>query len=828
MATQETIKVSQMTEITTINGEEYLMVIQDGDNKKIKTKAIRGADNLAENSITLKSIDDDSEYRMVLNSDGTQQIYPVDAFTGNDAVPAFDAYSGLIINQIYGGGTGAGEIGPVSHSFIELYNDTDRDINLKGMYLFYCTIENTWQKLALRGYIKQKHSFLIRGNLAVDIKNVLSDAVRCKIDKYDQEWPIDMASTGFIAFLAIGSKNPTGDELKRQYTNTGTGATTKVDRFIDAMACNGRNNTQSRIPYYTELTVRSFLDKNTACRKIDSGFVSNTKRTFDCFKSVQEIDYSTCNVSMYRPRCSEDGIWDYYITRLKLNENVPNLIDIYFGENGNNTRTFTWQSRVTTEGYLRYRMIKDATGNVVTNDWTKVETTREMVKHHDQDCTIHRVIIKNLAYGEYEYQAGEEGFWSDIETFKVKEFTDETPIKVLWTTDQQGWTEDEYRVWKTCIESIAYHDKTDYDWHLNTGDVSQNASRSFEWRYYFKHSGKYTRNMPHMITCGNNDLIDKKYGTAYEYYSTAENQPMINDYFTSVKSPTNRKIVSTHAWDLGYVHFVCVNSNEEQMYEGVGVNAFIKKECEWLEAHLTEVEARETKPRWVIVYMHLSPFTCVRTPRVQPFVPIFEKHKVDLVLCGHNHTYTRSKCLRTGFDGVPYKSMSYGGGDNGGTGATYNTYYNFPSKKAVPVLDEEYVSIGSTTPINRKEDTVNGTYYVMCGATGYKLTGKETGIDFNNIAVLSDLKGTKHDNGKGYPWWYEVWGGVMETPMYANLEITKDHILMKAYKVPGTIVTDRTTKLTVVNNFDYNNPDKFKPVEMDSLEIRYQDARHTK
>ena len=33
-------------------------------------------------------------------------------------------------------------------------------------------------------------------------------------------------------------------------------------------------------------------------------------------------------------------------------------------------------------------------------------------------------------------------------------------------------------------------------------DISQNANRSFEWRYYFKYSNEYTRNMCHMITCG--------------------------------------------------------------------------------------------------------------------------------------------------------------------------------------------------------------------------------------------------------------------------------------------------------------------------------------
>ena len=54
-----------------------------------------------------------------------------------------------------------------------------------------------------------------------------------------------------------------------------------------------------------------------------------------------------------------------------------------------------------------------------------------------------------------------------------------------------------------CFNNIGEWEKnTDYDLHINTGDISQNANRSFEWRYYFKYSNEYTRNMCHMITCG--------------------------------------------------------------------------------------------------------------------------------------------------------------------------------------------------------------------------------------------------------------------------------------------------------------------------------------
>ena len=140
----------------------------------------------------------------------------------------------------------------------------------------------------------------------------------------------------------------------------------------------------------------------------------------------------------------------------------------------------------------------------------------------------------------------------------------------------------------------------------------------------------------------NNDLIDKKFSDAFNYYITAENQ------FAN----------SVYAFDLGFVHFVCLNSNTDSTYvDGVGsiggytdTNAFLEAQSQWLDQHLTEVEQREVQPRWVIVFAHLGPFTVGRTKRLQRWVAPVEKHRVDMFLCGHNHAWSVSKPLFTGFD----------------------------------------------------------------------------------------------------------------------------------------------------------------------------------
>lgn len=435
-------KISEMTEIVNADNEGYLLILTNGENKKIKAKYLKGADNLTEQYIDLKA-DNGQIYRMTLNNDGSQTIFPIEAYTGADASVPSSQYYGLIINQIYGGGNAEGTP-VVSHSFIELYNDTGLDINLKGMYLFYKT-KGAWQSLALKGVIPYQHSFLIRGASCHDSSFSTSDLIRCKIDKYDQEWNIPFSDKGFVAFLAVGDETPTEDDLIKTKTNSLTGETITSKRFIDIMAGHGTGAEGITVDHFDSKTARKALNRSTSLRKIDFGFCSSSERQYDCLSSVEAIDYNTCDVSIYRPRCLADGKWDYYVNRLKLNQNIPNLVNICYGADGETTRTFTWQSKVTDEGYLKYRRIKDDTDSEVNESWKKIETTKEMVKHHDQDCTIHRVIIKDLEPGIYEYQCGEEGSWSDIETFEVKKYlktsgevTTYEPMKILWTSDQQG------------------------------------------------------------------------------------------------------------------------------------------------------------------------------------------------------------------------------------------------------------------------------------------------------------------------------------------------------------------------------------------------------
>ena len=730
-------KISELTQSTVITGEELIPFVLDGQNKVVKAKHLKGADNLSDDYVDIIG-DDGKEYRVhVVN--GEAVATRMDVFTAAPAVEGENAlFDGLIINQMYGGGD-AIEGTPVSHGFIELYNFTDIEKNLKGLYLWYRAKAGSWQSLALEGIVPPRHSFLIR---CAQHSNFYAQGVRCNIEDYDMQWNIKLSDKGFSCYLCIGSETPE-DNPVRQTVDENKVVTWTNGRYIDLLGAGGVNPEDTVWAYETRYL--NCMNKDTGVRRIDYansgakiiGTNATNKGFNDC--DIEPINFKTCNIEFYKPRCVKDGRWTEFIDKPKQKDTVPSMVNVMYGEEGEHTRTFTFQTPLTDSGFVKVR--KDGE-----TKWVNYETSVELFSNVDGDVSVHRCIIENLEVGVYEYQVGTEGCTSDTYMFEIKEFNEEQAMRILWTTDQQSWTKQEYDVWQVCARFLNNKQQNldvPFDFHLNTGDISQNANRRFEWSYYYDYAKDITRNIPHVITCGNNDLIDKKYSTAFNYYITAQNQVWN----------------SVYAFDLGFVHFVCLNSNEDKVYAAT----FLQEQADWLDAHLTEVEQREVQPRWVIVFAHLGPFTVGRTKRLQRWIAPCEKHKVDMFLCGHNHAWSVSKPLYTGFD---FNASS-----------AYNDYVTTQSGSTeLKIVDE--MQADGVTPINREADPANGTYYVLNQATGFKLSGKEKPL------TLAALAGTEHVNADNSPWWIES-QALPKNPVYIDLKVSYDQIVCDSYEITG-------------------------------------------
>ena len=112
-------KISELTQTVTITGEELIPFVLDGENKTVKAKYLKGADNLGTDYVDL--VGDDGEIYRAKVVNGRLVATHIDAYEGEDAVDEGknpNIFTGLIINSMYGGGE-AVERTPISHGFIE-------------------------------------------------------------------------------------------------------------------------------------------------------------------------------------------------------------------------------------------------------------------------------------------------------------------------------------------------------------------------------------------------------------------------------------------------------------------------------------------------------------------------------------------------------------------------------------------------------------------------------------------------------------------------------------------------------------------------------------
>lgn len=462
----------QLTSLSSLSGEELLVSLIDNQNKTFKVKDI--SKYISSSQAEYISVVDDKgiNYRLYLKNG---ELVPIkeEAFTGNIPVEGDNTiYDGLIINHMYGTGSDISVKTPVSHSFIELYNYNDVEINLKGLYLWYRAKTGSWQSLELKGIVPPKHSFLIRGKQHMD---PYADTVTLPILDYDMEWNIKFSNQGFSVYLCIGDSTPE-DNPVRQVKDALGNITFTNGRYIDLLGAGGKNEDETIIAY--DIRYLHCMDKNTGVHRIDfansgtknigSNALVKGNNEADC----EPVDYTNCDTSIYRPRSLKDGRWNEFYDKDKQKETSPRFINISFGENGDNSRCFCFRTPVTNDGFVNYRKVGESL-------WNSISTTISIVKDMDALSSVHKAKLNNLSVGTYEYKVGYDGCWSDIATFEVKNYSLETQdINIIWTSDQQSWTTREYDVWKIMAKYLRQNNGyKNFDFHLNTGDISQNAIR---------------------------------------------------------------------------------------------------------------------------------------------------------------------------------------------------------------------------------------------------------------------------------------------------------------------------------------------------------------
>lgn len=300
------------------------------------------------------------------------------------------------------------------------------------------------------------------------------------------------------------------------------------------------------------------------------------------------------SVEAFTPRASFENKTIFY-NKSKLVSLKPNLISCTFGRQAtapNATRCFNWVSVGYFDEYLWYKS-KGSSGE---GPWTKVESFKNETgvrKYYNRirmeatdgtPFTTHKVILKNLGVGTYEYRVGRADadgnpseFASDSLTFTVRGTDDiKDDFTFVQVSDQQGFNWDEYNVWRISAEYIK-NNVPEAQFTINTGDMTQNGNRINEWIDYYN-ARKSLWGVEEMVTVGNNDLCPANmYVLGNGGDSSKINPSNMSFFYTFEIDETNPPVFtiegkevfidSLYSFNYGNVHFMCVNSEITDMTE---------------------------------------------------------------------------------------------------------------------------------------------------------------------------------------------------------------------------------------------------------------------
>lgn len=244
----------------------------------------------------------------------------------------------------------------------------------------------------------------------------------------------------------------------------------------------------------------------------------------------------------------------------------------------------------------------------------------------------HKVIADHLQPGTlYAYRAGDgqANHWSAIGTFETESSATQS-FQFLYTTDSQGTTEKDFEIWNhTLQQGMAKFPESKFI--LVAGDLVDNGDIEEQWSWFFNKPQGILANIPLVPLVGNHE------SSGNTNYSAHFNLP--NGSNTGAKPDG-----SVYSLDYGPAHFMVMNTEYYGGSSDAEIAAVYKQQVEWLRR-----EVATSDKKWKVVFLHKSPYSValhtqdadVLYFRAQ-LTKVFDELGIDMVIGGHDHTYSRS------------------------------------------------------------------------------------------------------------------------------------------------------------------------------------------
>lgn len=303
------------------------------------------------------------------------------------------------------------------------------------------------------------------------------------------------------------------------------------------------------------------------------------------------------------------------------------------------SQAVSWRTKPTTN-MLQAAIIRAPGGPIDEKAATTLPATVERITYGGEQPMFHAAIeFKDLHPSTlYAYRVGDGKTWSEWNQFRTAD-EKPAPFRFLYIGDlQSGIMAHGSRLLRTAALTAP-----DARFIVHAGDLVTDPLNDQLWHEWYAAAGWIYRTIPSFPTPGNHDLGNK-----------ATDKTWRPQFALPRNGPSGQEELSFYT-DYQGVRLVSLNGNA---YDDPA-------QLKWLETALSVGPGM-----WKIIVTHQPLYSTGQnrdsTRRRELLMPLFDKHGVDLVLQGHDHTYGRtpkiraSHIVRPGEPGVVYAASVSG------------------------------------------------------------------------------------------------------------------------------------------------------------------------
>jgi acid phosphatase type 7 len=251
------------------------------------------------------------------------------------------------------------------------------------------------------------------------------------------------------------------------------------------------------------------------------------------------------------------------------------------------------------------------------------ERERLQVKHGEEPvvaANYFSATVEGLKAGnKYVYRVGTATAWSEWYQIQMPDASKQK-LSFIYFGDAQN---DVKSMWSRVIRE-AYKTFPKIDFMLHAGDLINRFDRDIEWGEWFYAGNFIHATVPSVMTPGN-----------HEYGKGVVLSPQWRRQFNL---PLNGpKGLEETCYVVNYSNLKVVSLDAEQIDESP---LYLEKQKRWLDSVLTS-----DPKKWTAITFHYPVFSTKPNRDNENlrnhFKPLFDKHKVDIILQGHDHAYGR-------------------------------------------------------------------------------------------------------------------------------------------------------------------------------------------